>query len=28
VGLVAADRDPLSPAIAALFQAAKNFKVH
>ena len=28
VGLVAVDRDPLSPAIAALFQAAKNFNVH
>ncbi len=26
VGLVAADREPLSPAIAGLFEAAKNFK--
>jgi DNA-binding transcriptional LysR family regulator len=28
VGLVAVDREPLSPAITALFAAAKNFKVH
>ncbi|MDE2383065.1 MAG: LysR family transcriptional regulator [Alphaproteobacteria bacterium] len=28
VGLVAVDREPLSPAIAALFAAAKTFKPH
>ena len=28
VGLVAVARDPISPAITALFAAAKNFKVH
>ncbi len=28
VGLVAVDREPLSPAIAALFTAAKTFKPH